>query len=159
MAVREILKSDNEMLRRRCREVGIFDARLGRLLDDMTETLLDAHGVGLAAPQVGVDERVVVISDDGKIIELVDPVIIRRRGEQQDIEGCLSIPGVYGVTRRPMAVRVRARNRRGRLRFYTGTGLTARAFCHELDHLDGVLFTDNALRILTPEELEKSCSR
>lgn len=154
MALRKILTEGDEILRQQSREVNIFDRRLYTLLDDMADTLHKADGVGLAAPQVGVLKRVVVINDGGEMIELINPEIIRQSGEQQDIEGCLSIPDVYGITRRPMHVKVRARNRRGRVRTYTATGLIARAFCHEIDHLNGVLFTDKAVRILSPEELE-----
>jgi peptide deformylase len=155
MALREILTGDDPILREHCREVTAFDIRLGMLLDDMAQTLCHADGLGLAAPQVGVRERAIVINNAGTIIELVNPVIIKRAGEQQEVEGCLSVPGVYGITKRPMTVKVRARNRRGRIRIYTATGLMARAFCHEIDHLDGVLFTDKVVRLLSDEELKK----
>ena len=155
MAIRDILTVENPVLRRHSREVTVFDTELGVLLDDMAQTLCRSDGLGLAAPQVGVLERAVVVNNGGSIIELVNPVVFRRSGEQQDVEGCLSIPGVYGITKRPMTVRVRARNRRGRIRIYTATGLMARAFCHEIDHLDGVLFTDHVVRLLSEEELKK----
>jgi len=154
MAVRKILRAGDETLRKKSREVISFDRRLILLLDDMTETLHLAEGLGLAAPQVGVLKRVVVINNGGEVIELVNPEIIEREGEQREVEGCLSIPEVYGITRRPMSVRVKAFNRLGKLNTYTGTGLIARAFCHEIDHLNGVLFTDNVIRLLSPDELK-----
>ena len=154
MGLRNIVKEGDETLRKRSREVTVFDRRLSDLLNDMTETLKSADGIGLAAPQVGVLKRVVVIIYDGNVLELVNPEIIDHSGEQQDIEGCLSIPGVYGITKRPMTVKVRARDRHGKVRRYTGSGLLARAFCHEIDHLDGILFTDSLVRYLTEEELE-----
>jgi peptide deformylase len=156
MAFRNILKEGDETLRKQSREVTIFDRRLYMLLDDMADTLYMAEGLGLAAPQVGVLKRVVVIKESNEIIELVNPEIIGREGEQQEVEGCLSIPDVYGITRRPMSVKVRARNRFGKIRTYTGSGLIARAFCHEIDHLDGVLFIDNVIRILKPDEIEST---
>ena len=154
MALRNIIKEGDETLRKQSREVTIYDRRLCNMLDDMADTLHKADGVGLAAPQVGVLKRVVVISDGGEIIELINPEIIRRSGEQQEVEGCLSIPDVYGITRRPMNVKVRARNRHGHVKTYSGSGLIARAFCHEIDHLNGILFTDHVVRILSNDELE-----
>ena len=154
MAVREIVLEGDERLRQQCRKILIFDTRLYRLLDDMKETLRSANGVGLAAPQVGELKRVVVVEAGGDILELVNPEIIAQKGVQEQVEGCLSIPDVYGITHRPMTVKVRARNRYGRVRTYTASGLTARAFCHEIDHLNGILFTDHAVRLLEPGELE-----
>ena len=155
MAIRNIIRVGDETLRKHSREVTEFDRRLHALLDDMGQTLREADGVGLAAPQVGVLKRAVVVIDDGKIIEMVNPRIIAASGEQQDVEGCLSIPGKYGITRRPEKVTVRAQDRDGNFFERTGTGLTARAFCHEIDHLDGVLFIDHTIRMLTPEELRR----
>jgi peptide deformylase len=133
------------------------------LLDDMRETLLHTNGVGLAAPQVGVLRRVVLVLDinredkepEEQIIELVNPEIIASSGEQTGPEGCLSVPEVYGLVERPDLVKVRARDRYGKEFEVWGTGLTARAFCHELDHLNGVMFTDLVERYLTREELEE----
>ena len=155
MALRNVVKEGDDILRKKSRYVDKVDDRILQLLDDMLETMRENDGVGLAAPQVGVRERAIVINNAGTIIELVNPVIIKRAGEQQEVEGCLSVPGVYGITKRPMTVKVRARNRRGRIRIYTATGLMARAFCHEIDHLDGVLFTDKVVRLLSDEELKK----
>lgn len=152
MAKLNILKEGDETLRKTSRPVTEITPRILTLLDDMAETMRDANGVGLAAVQVGVLRRVVVIEcEEGKLIELINPEIIAESGEQEETEGCLSIPGQYGITRRPMKVTVRAKNRRGETVEYTGEGLLARAFCHELDHLDGVLFTDHVIEMLESE--------
>ncbi|MEE1357993.1 MAG: peptide deformylase [Clostridia bacterium] len=124
------------------------------MLDDMTETMRAANGCGLAAVQVGVLRRIVVIEvEEGTVYELINPQIIKRNGKQQEMEGCLSVPGKYGITDRPMTVTVKALDRNGVPFELTGSELLARAICHETDHLDGILFTDHALKILTPEEL------
>lgn len=154
MAKRNIVQLGDPILRKKCRVVTEFDEKLHVLLDDMAETLKDV-GVGLAGPQVGILKRVVVIFDEDRTIELVNPVIIKTSGEQQNIEGCLSIPGKYGITKRPRKVTVKAQDRNGNEFKISGVDLLARAFCHEIDHLDGVLFIDNAVRMLTPEELKK----
>lgn len=159
MAVRNILKEGDNTLRKQCRQVTVFDKRLHILIDDMMETLKKADGIGLAAPQVGILKRVfVVVNDEGQMLELVNPEIIAQEGEQQEVEGCLSLPQTWGITRRPMTVTVKAQDRNGKVCTYTGSSLTARAFCHEIDHLDGILFTDNAIRILSPDELKRNDS-
>lgn len=155
MAILNIVKEGDETLRKVCRPVTEITPRILRLLDDMTETLADANGVGLAAPQVGILRRIAIVDDGERYIELINPVITEREGEQEELEGCLSVPEVWGVTHRPMRVKGRALNRDGEEFTFEGEGLTARCFCHELDHLDGVLFTDHALHILTPEEAEE----
>lgn len=155
MAIREIVRIGDEVLRKRARTVTSFDKRLRTLLDDMKETLVQADGAGLAAPQVGVLRRAVVVLVDDEWVELVNPEIVASEGEQEGLEGCLSIPGKWGIVKRPQKVTVRAQDRDGKTFEKTGEGLMARAFCHELDHLDGVLFVDRASRVLTPEELEK----
>ena len=163
MALRNILKDTDEQLRKKSREVTEYNKRIHTLLDDMRETLIEADGVGLAAPQVGVLRRVVIVMDTSKedltpeeqIIELINPEIIDEEGEQYGTEGCLSVPGVYGYVTRPMKVTVKAFDRNGKQFEVTGEGLTARAFCHEIDHLEGQLFTDITDHILTPEELEE----
>lgn len=144
MALREIVQFGEDVLRKKCREVTSFDEKLAVLLDDMTETLLSADGVGLAAPQVGLLRRVVVIDiRDGKgTIELVNPVIVEQSGLQTGNEGCLSAPGEWCEVERPMRVTVKAFDRHGREFTVKGEGLLARALCHECDHLEGVLFTD-----------------
>lgn len=161
MATRKILPTAEPVLHKKCRPVTNFDGRLHVLLDDMRETLLEADGVGLAAPQVGILRRAVLVLEtnvpegtEPYVIELINPEIIERSGEQNGPEGCLSLPGEWGLVRRPMEVRVRAQDRSGNTFELSGTGITARAFCHELDHLDGVVFTDRAERMLSGEELE-----
>lgn len=154
MAKRNIITLGDPTLRKKCREVTEFNQKLHTLLDDMTETLTDI-GVGLAAPQVGILRRIVVIFDEDRVIELVNPVIIKESGDQENIEGCLSIPGKYGITKRPRKVTVKAQDRNGHEFKISGMDLLARAFCHEIDHLDGILFIDHAVRMLTEEELKK----
>ena len=144
----------DECLTKKCRAVTDFNDRLHTLLDDMTDTLLDSGGVGLAAPQVGVLRRVcVVMNEDEEIIELVNPEIIRTEGEQTGLEGCLSVPGKYGEVTRPMVVAVRAQDRDGSWFQVEDEGLTARCFCHEIEHLDGHLFVEHTDHLLTEEEL------
>lgn len=141
MAIRNIVKEPDSLLHKKCRRIEKFDDNLSILIDDMFETMKKAHGVGLAAPQVGILKRVVVVNVGDGNIELVNPEIIESDGEQREEEGCLSCPGKYGVTIRPKVVKVRAQNRRGETIEYNVCSLKARAFCHEIDHLDGILFT------------------
>ncbi len=161
MALRHIVTQEDPILHKVCREQVKFDDRLHQLLDDMAETLDAANGVGLAAPQVGILRRVVLVietnveeEEDEYVIELINPVIINTEGEQVGAEGCLSVPGEYGIVRRPSVATVRAQDRDGNWFEYTGTGLTARCICHELDHLDGHIFTEKAERMLSEEELK-----
>ena len=143
MAKRQIVTVGDPVLRQKCRPVEKFDARLHALIDDMIDTMHDADGVGLAAPQVGILRRVVVIECvEGEILELVNPRIVAFAGTQEAQEGCLTIPGEAGITRRPMHVTVKAMNRDGETFTLSGSGLLAKAICHELDHLDGKLFID-----------------
>jgi len=154
MAKLNIVKDGDPVLRKKCRPVDEITPKIHTLLDDMTETMRAANGCGLAAPQVGILRRIVVIEvEEGTVYEMINPQIIKRKGNQQEMEGCLSVPGKYGITDRPETVTVRALDRNGNVYELTGSDLLARAICHETDHLDGVLFTDHALRILTPEEL------
>jgi len=163
MAIRNILRDDDKTLLKNSRVVTDFNKRLHILLDDMRETLIEANGLGLAAPQVGVLRRAVLIVDlsietesiDEQIIELINPVIIESSGEQSGSEGCLSVPGVYGIVTRPDHIKVKAQDRFGKSFTYEGSELTARAICHEVDHLNGIIFTSVAERILTEEELEQ----
>ncbi len=156
MAILNIVKEGDAVLRKTCRPVETITPRILQLLDDMLETLHDANGVGLAAPQVGILRRIAIVEVvDGKVYELINPEIIEREGQQNELEGCLSVPKQWGVTNRPMKVTVRAMNRKGEIYTVSGSGLLARAFCHEIDHLDGVLFKDNAVHMLTPEEIEE----
>ena len=154
MALRTILTEEEETLHRVSRKVEKFDARLHELLDDMHETLAAANGVGLAAPQVGVLRRAVLVDTGEQVLELINPEILETSGEQDGLEGCLSIPNRYGLVKRPMKVRIRAQDRNGNWFEATGEGLTARAFCHETEHLDGILYTQRAYKMLTNEELE-----
>ena len=146
MAKLKIRKAGDEILRKVCRPVEEITPRILTLLDDMTETMRAADGCGLAAPQVGVLRRIAVVEvEEGNVIELINPRIIATAGEQQESEGCLSIPGRYGITRRPKHVTVL--NRKGETFEVSGSDLLARALCHEIDHLDGRLFTDVAIRM------------
>ena len=152
MAKLKIRHLGDEILRKKCRPVEAITPRILTLLDDMTETMRAAAGCGLAAPQVGVLRRLVVIEvEEGKVIELINPKIIATAGEQREREGCLSIPGRAGITLRPAHVTVRALNRKGETFEISGSDLLARAFCHEIDHLDGKLYIDHALRMLDEE--------
>ena len=156
MALRTIVKQGDECLQKVCRPVTEFNSRLHTLLDDMNETLVESGGVGLAAPQVGVLRRVVVVmNDEEEIIELVNPEIIATEGEQTGLEGCLSVPGRYGIDTRPYVVRVRAQDRDGNFFEVEDEELTARCFCHEIDHLDGHLYLERAEKMLSDEELEE----
>ena len=146
MAIRNIVTEGDSILRKTCRSVLNFDERLAQLLDDMKETMYKAEGVGLAAPQVGILRRVCVVDVGDGIIELVNPVIESQEGVQEGSEGCHSLPGKSAVVRRPMKVTVRAQDRNGNTFTVTGDGLKARAFCHEIDHLNGILYVDKAIR-------------
>lgn len=155
MGRRRILTEKDPALHKVCRPVTEFNGRLWKLLDDMTQTLADANGVGLAAPQVGILRRAVVIDTGSEILELINPEILETSGEQEGAEGCLSVPGKYGLVKRPNYVKLRAQDRNGEWFEAEGEGLMARAFCHETDHLDGKLYTRLATRFLTEEEMEE----
>ena len=154
MGLRKILTDKEPALHKVCKPVEKFDWRLHKLLDDMRETLLEANGVGLAAPQVGILRRVVIVDLGDEILELVNPEIIATDGEQEGAEGCLSVPGRYGLVKRPYYAKVRAQDRFGEWFEAEGEELIGRCFCHELDHLDGILYTQVMERFLTDEELE-----
>lgn len=155
MAIRTIVTREDPVLHKRCHPVTQFDQKLWDLLDDMKETLAAANGVGLAAPQVGILRRaVIVVNDAGEMMELINPEIIDQKGEQDGLEGCLSVPGLWGYVKRPMWAKVRAQDRNGNEFECEGDGLTARCFCHELAHLDGQLYSDLADRLYTTEELD-----
>ena len=156
MALRNIVTVGDSVLNKTCRPVTKFDRRLHILLDDMADTLVESNGVGLAAHQVGVLRRVVLVDvgDEEGFLELINPEIIETSGEQTGVEGCLSVPGKYGIVTRPMVVKVRAQDRYGEWFEAEGEELIARCFCHELDHLDGILYTQVMERFLTEEELE-----
>ena len=154
MAIRKIVKLGDDVLRKECRQQEKFDLRLAILLKDMADTMYRAEGVGLAAPQVGVLRRVVVIDIGEGLIEMDNPVITSREGSQTGREGCLSLPGRQGVVTRPNVVTVQFQDRKGNPCELTGEGFLARAICHELDHLDGRVYIDVMDRELTPEEIE-----
>ncbi len=148
MALRSIVKDGDEILRKVCRPVDKITPRITELLDDMVETMRHAGGVGLAAPQVAVLRRICVVeTEPGEVIEMINPEIISTSGEQRELEGCLSVPGRSGLTVRPMTVTVKALDRNGKEFTVTGSGFKAKAFCHEIDHLDGILYTDNAIEM------------
>ena len=157
MALLKIVKEsdDLEFLRRKSAPVTEITPRILTLLDDMVETMRHANGCGLAAVQVGVLRRVVVIETEEGLFEFINPVIIKKSGEQEGLEGCLSLPGKWGNTKRPQCVTVRALDREGKEFELTGYDLLAKAICHELDHLDGTIYTDKTIRMLTPEEVEE----
>ena len=155
MAILNIVKEGDPTLRKICRPVVEITPRILTLLDDMKETLAEANGAGLAAPQVGILRRIALVDLGEEVVELINPEIVETEGEQEDVEGCLSVPDVWGVTKRPAYVKVKATNRYGEEFTVEGEGLNARCLCHEIDHLDGHLFTDNVLHILTPEEVEE----
>lgn len=156
MALRKIVLQGDECLTKVCRPVTEFNAHLHELLDDLSETLLDASGAGLAAPQVGVLRRACVVLDEEteQVLQLVNPEIISQSGEQTGLEGCLSVPGKWAILTRPNKVRIRALDRDGNPFEAEGEGLTARAFCHEFEHLDGHLFVEHVDHFLTDEELQ-----
>ena len=153
MGIRKIMTVKEPCLHKVCRPVEKFDGKLHKLLDDMKETLLDANGVGLAAPQVGILRRVVVVDTGEEMLELVNPELLETSGEQEGAEGCLSVPGKYGLVKRPMVAKVRAQDRDGNWFEVEGEELIARCFCHEIDHLDGIVYTEVMERFLTDEEL------
>ena len=153
MGLRKILTDAEPALHKVCRPVENFDWRLHKLLKDMKDTLIDSNGVGLAAPQVGILRRVVLVDTGEEILELINPTLIETDGEQTGAEGCLSVPGKYGLVTRPYYAKVRAQDRDGNWFEAEGEELIARCFCHELDHLDGILYTEVMDRFLTEEEL------
>ena len=157
MSIRTILTGEDEpVLHKACHPVTNFDQKLADLLDDMRETLTKAGGVGLAAPQVGILRRAVIVVDgNDEMLELINPELVWTDGEQEGFEGCLSVPGRWGVVKRPMRARVRAQDRHGNWFEAEGEEIVARCFCHELEHLDGHLFTERAGRLYTSEELDE----
>ena len=154
MGLRKILTDKDPALHKVCKPVEVFDRKLHKLLEDMRETLIDSNGVGLAAPQVGILRRVVLVDTGEEILELINPEMLETDGEQVGPEGCLSVPGKYGLVKRPYWAKVRAQDRDGNWYEAEGEELIARCFCHELDHLDGIVYTEVMERYLTEEELE-----
>lgn len=159
MAIRNIVTAEDPILRKISRRVEKFDERLNILLDDMRDTLKKAEGAGLAAVQVGILKRVVLVDVGDGLLELINPEIIETKGEIEDTEGCLSVPGEWGLVKRPEYVKIKAQDRRGVWHRYEGTNLKARCFCHEIDHLDGIIYTDKVIKKLTPEEAQNFRSK
>ncbi|WAM34772.1 peptide deformylase [Caldicellulosiruptor morganii] len=159
MALRKIRTYEDEILRKKSKTVEKFDKRLHDLIDDMKETMYEANGIGLAAPQVGILKRVIVIDVGNGAVELVNPSIEYSEGTQIDVEGCLSVPNVWGEVERPKKVVVRGQNRYGEEIVIEAEDLMARALCHEIDHLDGILFTDKVIRFVTEQEIEERRSK
>ena len=151
MAILNIVTSEDEVLRKKCRPVEKITPRTLTLLDDMLDTMRAANGVGLAAPQVGILRRIVIVDIGEGLIEMINPEIVATEGEQEGEEGCLSVPGKQGIVKRPSYVRVQALDRNGVMQTYEGTDLLARCFCHELDHLDGKLYIDKAEKLIYPD--------
>ena len=154
MGLRKILTDREPALHKVCKPVTNFDEKLHKLLDDMQQTLIEANGVGLAAPQIGILRRVVLVDTGDQMLELVNPTLLETDGKQEGAEGCLSVPGKYGIVKRPYYAKVRAQDRNGNWFEAEGEEIIARCFCHELDHLDGILYTEVMERFLTEEELE-----
>ncbi len=158
MALRTVItvEKENEDLRKKSREVEKIDEKILTIIEDMKETLYEKNGVGLAAPQIGILKRIIIIDvGEGPII-LMNPVIVYQKGEEIDIEGCLSVPGVWGTVKRPKKVIVRGMNPNGETVELEGEDLLARAFCHEIDHLDGVIYTDKVIDYINPEEMQEA---
>ena len=155
MGIRKILTDKDPALHKTCKAVENFDRKLHKLLDDMADTLEEANGVGLAAPQVGILRRGVIVYTGDGILELLNPTLVETSGEQVGAEGCLSVPGKYGLVKRPFYAKVRAQDRHGEWYEAEAEELIARCFCHELDHLDGIVYTEVMDRFLTREELEE----
>ncbi len=155
MAILNIVKEGDPTLRKVCRPVTEITPRILQLIEDMKDTLLEANGVGLAAPQVGILRRIVIVDTGDELVELINPEIIEFEGEQEEVEGCLSVPDVWGITQRPYWVKVKAMNKDGEEFTIEGEDLLGRCFCHEIDHLNGQLFTDKTIRYLTAEEVEE----
>ena len=154
--IKKILQKDDPVLHKVCHPVTNFDQKLANLLDDMTATLKDAQGLGLAAPQIGILRRVcIVLNDQEEYLELVNPEIVSQEGEQEGFEGCLSLTGMYGIVERPMKVKVKAQDRSGNQFEVEDEGMVARCFCHEIDHLDGHMFDELCDKLYTMEEVEK----
>ncbi len=154
MAIRNVVKKGESILSKKARKVEVFNNRLDIMLEDMIDTLYETGGIGLAAPQIGILRRIVVIDIGEGLIELINPEIIEESGTQEEIEGCLSCPQEWGVTKRPLKVTVKAYDRKGEEFTVSGEGLLARAFCHEIDHLNGVLFLSKVIRKVSPEEIK-----
>lgn len=154
--IKTILQKEDPALHKVCHPIVNFDRKLNALLGDLTDTLKESGGLGLAAPQIGILRRVcIVLDDDEQYLELVNPEILSQEGEQVGFEGCLSLSGMYGVVSRPMKVKIRAQDRTGKFVEYQREGITARCFCHEIEHLDGHMYYEHTDRLFTEDEVEK----
>ena len=154
--IKQILQKEDPALHKKCHPITKFDGKLTGLLSDLTDTLKDAGGLGLAAPQIGILRRVVIVMDDDEsFLELVNPEIVSQEGEQEGFEGCLSLAGMYGVVKRPMKVKIKAQDRTGAAVEYEREGVTARCFCHEIEHLDGHMYYEHTDRLFTEDEVDK----
>ena len=154
--IKQILQKEDPALHKVCHPITKFDGKLAALLNDLTDTLKDAGGLGLAAPQIGILRRVVIVMDDDEsFLELVNPEIVSQEGEQEGFEGCLSLAGMYGVVKRPMKVKIKAQDRTGAAVEYEREGVTARCFCHEIEHLDGHMYYEHTDRLFTEDEVDK----
>ena len=154
--IKQILQKEDPALHKVCHPITKFDGKLAALLSDLTDTLKDAGGLGLAAPQIGILRRVcVVMDDDESFLELVNPEILSQEGEQEGFEGCLSLAGMYGIVKRPMKVKVKAQDRTGTEIEYEREGITARCFCHEIEHLDGHMYYEHTDRLFNEDEVDK----
>lgn len=160
MVIRKILTDEDPVLHKKCHPVTQFDEKLGALLDDLKATLANANGAGLAAPQIGILRRIVIVVDaNDEMLELVNPELLDQEGEQDGFEGCLSVPGRWGMVKRPMKVRVKAQDRNGKWFEAEGEEMVARCFCHEIEHLDGHIFTEHTDKLYTSEELDELLTR
>ena len=154
--IKQILQKEDPALHKKCHPITKFDGKLAALLSDLTDTLKDAGGLGLAAPQIGILRRVVIVMDDDEsFLELVNPEIVSQEGEQEGFEGCLSLAGMYGIVKRPMKVKVKAQDRTGAFVEYEREGVTARCFCHEIEHLDGHMYYEHTDRLFNEDEVDK----
>ena len=154
--IKQILQKEDPALHKVCHPITKFDGKLAALLSDLTDTLKDAGGLGLAAPQIGILRRVcVVMDDDESFLELVNPEIVSQEGEQEGFEGCLSLAGMYGIVKRPMKVKVKAQDRTGAEIEFEREGITARCFCHEIEHLDGHMYYEHTDRLFNEDEVDK----
>ena len=154
--IKQILQKEDPALHKKCHPITKFDGKLAGLLSDLTDTLKDAGGLGLAAPQIGILRRVcVVMDDDESFLELVNPEIVSQEGEQEGFEGCLSLAGMYGIVKRPMKVKIKAQDRTGAEIEYEREGITARCFCHEIEHLDGHMYYEHTDRLFNEDEVDK----
>lgn len=155
MAIKEVVKAPAKVLSSKTQEVEVIDEKIIELLDDLYDTMVEHDGVGIAAPQIGVDLRVAIVELGEDILEMINPIVLETRGEAEDVEGCLSFPDLFGMVKRPTYVKIEAADREGRIYELEAEDFEARCILHEIDHLDGVLFDSKITRVLTQEELDE----